>query len=142
MDIWVLRGVFACILIFCSYYINPLQVSAPIRLVVGVALAASIILMELRLRQSSLKTLFGALIGSIAGIIGASLISTIIGRLNIEPSLMNFAQILTLMLMAYVGLLVGASKGEFLDLSALGGLFMEKGAKKSVKLLDTSVIID
>src|SRR5262249_3527597 len=130
MDIWILRAVFACILIFCSYYINPHQLNIALRLVVGVGLAAAIILAEIRLRQSSLKTLVGACIGSIAGIIGASLISTIVGRLNIEASLMNFAQILTLLLMAYVGLLVGASKGEFLDLSALGGLFTEKGPKK------------
>ena len=142
MDIWVLRGVFAALLIFCSYYINPLQVSVLLRLMMGIALAAGIVLMELRLRQSSLKTLVGAVVGSIAGIIGAALISTIIGRLNVDRGLMNFAQILVLMLMTYIGLLVGASKGEYLDLSALGGLFMEKGVKKSIKLLDTSVIID
>ncbi|MBI1748290.1 MAG: PIN domain nuclease [Acidobacteria bacterium] len=142
MDIWLLRVVFAGVLIVCSFYMNPLQLTIPYRLVVGLALAAAIILAEIRLRRSSLKTLIGACIGSIAGIIGASLISSIIGRLALERSLMNFGQILTLLLMAYVGLLVGASKGEFLDLSVLGGLFTEKGVKKSNKILDTSVIID
>jgi uncharacterized protein YacL len=45
--------------------------------------------------------------------------------------------------MAYVGLVLGANKGELLNLGALGGLFTtEKVARKNFKILDTSVIID
>jgi len=45
--------------------------------------------------------------------------------------------------MAYVGLVVGANKGDLLNLAALGGVFGgEKQGKKSYKILDTSVIID
>jgi uncharacterized protein YacL len=44
--------------------------------------------------------------------------------------------------MAYVGLLVGAAKGDFLDLAALGGILSEQKGKQSYKILDTSVIID
>jgi uncharacterized protein YacL len=45
--------------------------------------------------------------------------------------------------MGYIGLMVGAAKGEFLDLSALGGIFADKNAvKRDYKVLDTSVIID
>jgi uncharacterized protein YacL len=55
----------------------------------------------------------------------------------------SFLQILVMLLMAYVGLIVGASKGDLLNLAALGGIFGgEKQGKKSYKILDTSVIID
>jgi uncharacterized protein YacL len=48
-----------------------------------------------------------------------------------------------MLLMAYVGLAVGAAKGDLLNLSALGGIFGgEKQSKKQYKILDTSVIID
>jgi len=48
-----------------------------------------------------------------------------------------------MLLMAYVGLAVGANKGDLLNLAALGGIFGgEKQNKKSYKILDTSVIID
>ena len=48
-----------------------------------------------------------------------------------------------MLLMAYVGLIVGANKGDLLNLSALGGIFGgEKQGKKIYKILDTSVIID
>ncbi len=45
--------------------------------------------------------------------------------------------------MTYIGLIVGAKKGDMLNLAALGGIFGgEKSSKKSFKILDTSVIID
>jgi uncharacterized protein YacL len=48
-----------------------------------------------------------------------------------------------LALMTYCGLIVGAAKGDTLNLAALGGLFGgEKASKNTFKILDTSVIID
>jgi len=45
--------------------------------------------------------------------------------------------------MTYVGLVVGANKGDLLNLAALGDLFSgERAAKRSLKILDTSAIID
>jgi uncharacterized protein YacL len=60
-----------------------------------------------------------------------------------EGQTQRFLQLLVMLLMAYVGLIVGANKGDLLNLSALGGLFGgEKQGKKAYKVLDTSVIID
>jgi uncharacterized protein YacL len=48
-----------------------------------------------------------------------------------------------MLVMSYVGLAVGANKGDLLNLAALGGVFGgERSGKKSYKILDTSVIID
>jgi uncharacterized protein YacL len=46
--------------------------------------------------------------------------------------------------MTYVGLIVGAQKGDMLNLAALGGIFggEKSGSKRTFKILDTSVIID
>jgi uncharacterized protein YacL len=44
--------------------------------------------------------------------------------------------------LGYIGLMVGAAKGEFIDLSVLGGIFSDKNVKRDYKVLDTSVIID
>jgi uncharacterized protein YacL len=45
--------------------------------------------------------------------------------------------------MAYIGLMVGAAKGDYLDLSILGGVFSDKSSvKHDYRILDTSVIID
>src|SRR5579884_1993845 len=56
---------------------------------------------------------------------------------------LSFLHLGLLLLTSYVGLVVGASKGDMLNLAALGGLFgSEKTANRSSKILDTSVIID
>ena len=107
--------------------------------------AVVIILFEIRIQQASLKTLIGAAIGSMMGIIGGVLIGFLISYQESGPVLSETKVFLTLALvfiMAYVGLMVGAAKGDYLDLSALGGIFSDKATRRDVKILDTSVIID
>ena len=96
------------------------------------------------MRKTTLKRLIGAAFGSLLGILGAFLISLILGHAFPNgSSTLSFLEILLLMWMAYVGLMVGASKGEMLNLGALGGLFGgEQVSSQSFKILDTSVIID
>src|SRR5579863_9712823 len=110
----------------------------------GLVVGAAIILFELRVEKVSLKRLIGAAFGSVLGIFGAFLMSLVMSRVNVENSTtLHFLQLFLLLWMTYVGLVVGANKGDMLNLSALGGVFGgEKGPKKSFKILDTSVIID
>jgi len=65
-------------------------------------------------------------------------------RTSIAPShTQSFLQLMIMLLMAYIGLIVGALKGDLLNLAALGGVFGgEKQGRKAFKILDTSVIID
>jgi len=110
---------------------------------VGAFVGAGIVLFEWKLRTVSLKRLIGAAIGSILGICGAYLFALVIRSSVPAGNTQSFLQILVMLLMAYVGLIVGASKGDLLNLTALGGVFGgEKQGRKSYKILDTSVIID
>jgi uncharacterized protein YacL len=110
---------------------------------VGVLIGTAIIIFEWRLHLMSLRRLIGAAIGSVLGIFGAYLFTLVI-RNSVAPGpTQSFLQLMVMLLMAYVGLIVGANKGDLLNLSALGGVFGgEKQGKKSYKILDTSVIID
>jgi uncharacterized protein YacL len=104
-------------------------------------LGGCIIFFEIRLEQVSLKRLIGAACGSVLGILGAFLMSLVLDKS--VPENMRFLHVCLLLWMTYVGLIVGAKKGDMLNLSALGGIFGgEKSSKKSFKILDTSVIID
>jgi uncharacterized protein YacL len=142
MDLWIIRVLLFVAILVSGYSVRPFDVNVPYSLLISAGLACLVVLVELRVRRCSLKTLIGAALGSILGIIGASLISIIIGRMRLEPNTMTFVQVMVLVLMSYVGLLSGASKGEYLDLSALGGIFSDRGTRKAYKVLDTSVIID
>ncbi|MCX6910915.1 MAG: PIN domain-containing protein, partial [Verrucomicrobia bacterium] len=109
----------------------------------GLLFGIGIVYFEIRLKEVSLKRLIGAAAGSTLGILGAFLISLVISRATPGHPSIPFIQIGLLAWMTYVGLVVGASKGDMLNLSALGGLFGgEKSPKHQFKILDTSVIID
>src|SRR5437588_194629 len=111
----------------------------------ALVIAVAIILFEIRIQQASLKTLIGAAIGSIMGIVGGVLIGFLISYQEssaVHGPMKAFLTLALAFIMAYVGLMVGAAKGDYLDLSALGGIFSDKATRRDVKILDTSVIID
>ncbi len=142
MDLWIIRFLLFVAILVSGYFFHPPQLQPPYAIALSAALGLLIIVAELRVRRLSLKTLIGAALGSILGIIGATLISLIINHMDLHEGARNFSQLLILILMAYVGLILGAEKGEYLDLSVLGGFFSERGSRLSYKVLDTSVIID
>jgi uncharacterized protein YacL len=153
VDIILIRTVFTIILVTAGYLIQPvpewigekLEIPGGSRFLsalAGLALASGIIFFELRIRRASLKTLIGAAIGSILGIFGSTLMGFLITVQPWDQPVESFLILSLTLFMAYVGLLVGAAKGDFLDLSALGGILSDRTAKQSYKILDTSVIID
>ncbi|MBI2815330.1 MAG: PIN domain nuclease [Acidobacteria bacterium] len=123
---------------------RPFNLGSGAAALAGLGVGLAILVFERRLRDTSLKRLIGAAIGSILGIVGAYLISLVLSLSTTLPkNNVAFIQIVILLLMSYVGLVVGASKGDLLNLSALGGVFGgEKQGRQAHKILDTSVIID
>jgi uncharacterized protein YacL len=146
MDLWLIRFVFITVVAVACYELQPFGLSkfhGLISAAAGIGLGLAIVAFEARLRIVSLKRLIGAVIGSILGILGAYLFSLVIRNSIVHDSTQRFLQLIVMLLMSYVGLIVGANKGDLLNLAALGGIFgAEKQARKSFKILDTSVIID
>jgi uncharacterized protein YacL len=142
MDLWIIRALLFAAILASGYYVRPFGSNLLLTFSFSAALGFIILIAEMRIRKLSLKTLLGAAVGSIMGIVGASLISIVIGRMSLNPETETFVQLLVLILMAYVGLVSGANKGEYLDLSSFGGFFSDSTTRKWCKVLDTSVIID
>ena len=143
MDLVFIRVLFVLITAVASYELRPLGLDRWPAAGVGVLFGIAVVLFELRLRRVSLKRLIGAVIGSILGIVGAYLFSLVIRNSIHEGPTQSFLQLFVMLIMAYVGLVVGAGKGDLLNLAALGGIFGgEKQSRRSHKILDTSVIID
>src|SRR3954471_7033545 len=140
LDLFIVRAIFILVLAGSAAALHPFQTTPLVAGLSGLALGFGIIFFEIRLEQVSLKRLIGAAFGSVLGIFGAFLMSLVLERaVRDQP----FLQVGLLLLMTYVGLIVGARKGDILNLAALGGVFGgEKSSKKSFKILDTSVIID
>jgi uncharacterized protein YacL len=139
----IIRSVFVLILTSASFHLRPFHLSGVNSILVGALLGFFFVLFEMRLERASLKKLIGAAVGSILGTLGALMISHLLNLTTIDKSSISFVQVALLMLMAYVGLVLGANKGDLLNLAALGGLFSgERQPRKHYKILDTSVIID
>jgi uncharacterized protein YacL len=156
-EVIIVRLGFILLLAAAGILLNPLARTAFVlgsldeisrRVLSGAAaavIAVLIIAFETRVRRATLKTLIGAAIGSILGILGAFLIGLLIilqQDAAVPAEMKTFLTIALAFFMGYVGLMVGAAKGEFIDLSALGGIFSDKHAVRDCKILDTSVIID
>src|SRR5450755_1259346 len=143
VDLALIRIIFILFVSITCYLVRPFSLPANIDAGIGVLIGAAIVIFERRLRFASLTRLIGAAIGSVLGIFGAYLFAVVIRDSIPAGPTQSFLQLMVMFLMAYVGLVVGANKGDLLNLAALGGIFGgEKQGKKSYKILDTSVIID
>ncbi|MFZ1084908.1 MAG: TRAM domain-containing protein [Terracidiphilus sp.] len=143
MDLIVLRFLFVALLVGVCFFLHPFGLTGWSSVVAGVASACACIIFELRVRALSLKRLIGAVTGSVLGIFGAALFCLVLRFALPSGPTSSVIQIFDLLLMTYIGLLVGASKGDLLNPSALGSVFAsEKITRRSAKVLDTSVIID
>ena len=143
-DLLLVRLVFILLLSLSAFYLSPFDLSRPASALFGFGLGLAAVALEMRAKNLSLKRLIGASFGCILGIFGAFLVSLVIQRAFFnQPATASFLQLATLLVMAYGGLALGWTKGEMLNLAALGGIFGSEGSiKTSFKILDTSVIID
>ncbi|MBV8841271.1 MAG: PIN domain nuclease [Bryobacterales bacterium] len=141
-DLLLIRFLFIAVLGCAAYFLRPVGQNGLVSAIIGVLAGIGVVVFEIRIKAVSLKRLIGAAFGSILGILGAFLISLVLERLPSNPTI-PFLQVALLAWMTYCGLVVGAAKGDMLNLAAMGGLFGgEKTTKTSFKILDTSVIID
>ncbi|MBA3631917.1 MAG: TRAM domain-containing protein [Acidobacteria bacterium] len=156
LDVLIIRIGFIALLMLLGFQLNPFantqrfgaiddSTRRILSALLGGIIGLVIIAFEMRVKRASLKTLIGAAIGSILGIVGAFLIGILISiqkEAAVSAEMQTFLTISLAFFMGYIGLMVGAAKGDYLDLSALGGIFSDKNLKRDYKILDTSVIID
>ena len=126
-DLVLVRLIFILVLTVTAYALHPLQAQPWVSAAAGLVLGGCIIFFEIRLEQVSLKRLIGAAFGSVLGISGAFLMSLVLDKAMPDQP---FLPVCLLLWMTYVGLIVGAKKGDMLNLAALGGIF---GGEKSLQ---------
>ena len=111
MDLVIIRVLFVLITTLVSYELQPLGLARLPAAGLGALFGLAVVLFEIRLRQVSLKRLIGAVIGSILGIVGAYLFSLVIRNSITSGPTQSFLQLLVMLIMAYIGLVVGAGVG-------------------------------
>ena len=126
----IVRLIFSAACVAAGYHFHPFGLTNLMAAGVGLAFSVSVFLFEIRLQRASMRRLIGGAIGSILGILGAYLMGLILVRTSIPEGSRSFMDVALLLVMTYIGLVVGANKGDMLNLAALGGLF---GSERSTR---------
>ncbi len=142
MGIFIFRFVVVALVTLAGYFFPPFRLQPPFGAVLGFSLSILIVYLETLIRKNQFKIIWGSTVGTFAGVILGWFLGGIYQSLARDPSTIMFIRAFFLLIMPYIGFLVGSKKFEWLDPAYLFKVFKEKNVIRSFKILDTSVIID
>jgi uncharacterized protein YacL len=123
--------------------LQPIVGAGPIlNVAFGLAVAGVIIVLELRMKEAPVASMLGALLGGVIGLGIAKTIEAALAWTDETDGRVAFLRSTVLLVLPYMGTIMGARKGEWLEPARLVGLFRAAGPQRRYKVLDTSVIID
>src|SRR5262245_56802305 len=127
---------------YSAAVLQPLPFGVVANTAFAIVLAALVVLFETRLRETQVTRLLGGLIGFIIGIAIARAIEAGFFWLNSANVVVEFSNSFLLIVLPYLGLMLGVKHGEWLEPASLISLFRGAGPERRYRILDTSVIID
>jgi uncharacterized protein YacL len=127
---------------YAAALLQPLPVGMAANVGFAVALAALVVALERRLRDLPPARVFGALIGGVVGLAIARAVASGLFWANNGDRKIEFLDSFLLIVLPYLGMVVGTKNGEWLEPARLISLFQSARPQRSYKILDTSVIID
>src|SRR5438270_2987907 len=136
------RVLFVASVAYSAALLHPLPVSVLANVGFGLGLAALMVLLESRLRQTAVTHVLGALLGGTIGLLIARSIGLGLFWADTGDRRVVFLHSFILIVLPYLGLMLGGKHGEWLEPARLAALFRAAGPKRRYKILDTSVIID
>jgi len=142
MGLFVFRFFVIALISAAGYFYPPFHLNRVFGAVAAGLLGVFSIFLETRIRRVQFKALWSATLGTLLGILLGWMLGSIYQAVVRNPSMAAFIRIFFLIIMPYMGFLLGTRKPEWLDPSSLFSFFKGKSRSRSFKLLDTSVIID
>jgi len=134
------RALFFVGVTYTAAAVQPLPWGAAANVAFGAVLAAAAIVFEWRLPDVSVPRIVGAVPGAAFGLLFAGLLDRALPVTH-EAGWTFFHRAIDL-LFPYIGFVIGARRGEWLEPSRLVTLFRAAAPQRRHKILDTSVIID
>src|SRR4051795_5876676 len=114
---WVLlvRALFVLAVTYAAFLTRPFNPDPSINIIVGAALGALMLFIESRLRNAEVTDLLGALIGGAIGLGLAKTISAALFWADSGDRRVMFLHSFLLLVFPYLGIVMGAKKGEWLE---------------------------
>ena len=140
----LVRALFALVVVYTAILIQPLE--GPFQILtngaLGLFVSVLIIGAEARLRDAAVTNVLGGLIGFGIGLTIAKAIGTALFWADTGSNQVRFLHTLIIVVLPYLGLVMGVRRGEWLEPSKFVSLFQDARPLKRYRILDTSVIID
>jgi len=142
MNILIFRIFIITLVTAAGYFFPVFSLDRPVSAGIAFALAVIIMYLETRIRKTQFKVIWGSTVGTFAGVLLGWGLGAVYHTITDDHPTSIFIRIFFLIIMPYIGFLVGTRKSEWLDPAYLFHFFKEKSVGRSYKLLDTSVVID
>jgi len=136
------RVLFVTAVAYAASVLQPLPGGLAANLAFALALAALVVVLERRLHDTAVTRILGTLLGGAIGLAIALAIGAGLGWAEGGGGRLEFFHSFVLLVLPYLGLVIGARNGDWLEPSRLLGLFRAAAPERRYKILDTSVIID
>ena len=142
MDVIIFRFFVLGFITLGGYFFPPFNLPQHIGAAIAFVLSLVIVYLETKIRKSQFKIIWGSTVGTFAGVFLGWILGSIYQTISSDISTTTFFRIFFLVIMPYIGFLVGTRKFEWLEPAHILRFFKEKSVGRSFKVLDTSVIID
>lgn len=142
MSIFIFRVVIIAFITLAGYFFPPFKLGSTYGALVGFLLSIVIIYLEIRIRKANFKVIWSSTLGTFAGVVLGWALGLVYQAVTQDEATTVFIKIFFLIIMPYIGFLVGLKKSDWLYPAHLFGFFKENDVGRSYKILDTSVIID
>jgi uncharacterized protein YacL len=142
MGIHVFRFFIIGCITAAGYFFPLFRLPRPASAAVAFFVGGIIMYLETKIRRTQFKVIWSSTIGTYAGVFLGWSLGAVYKNITDDGPTALFIRIFFLIIMPYIGFLVGVQKSEWLDPAHIFRFFKEKSGGRSYKLLDTSVIID
>jgi uncharacterized protein YacL len=122
--------------------LQPLPGGIAVNLGFALILAGLVLAFEGQLRQTPPTRIFGALLGAVVGLTLARAIEAGLFWADTGDRRVEFLHSFLIIVLPYLGLMLGAKNGDWLEPVRFMSLFRAAGPERRYKILDTSVVID
>jgi len=136
------RLAFVAAVVYGASVIRPVDGGMVFNGGLGLAIALAVVLIEARLRDTAVTSLLGGLLGFWVFLMIAKAIGQGLFWADTANTKVKFLHMLILVVLPFLGAVIGARMGVWLEPAKLVSLFRDARPQKRYRILDTSVIID
>ena len=136
------RLLFTGAVAYTAFLLRPVGPDPLANVLFGLGLAGVAVLFEWQLSDLALPRVLGALLGGAVGLGMAKGIGAALFWADSSNRRVAFLHGFLLLVLPYIGMVLGGRRGDWLEPARLMSLFRASGPQRRYKILDTSVIID